>query len=92
MACLCKDENGSPLNRCLGVCKETLQQINTEDQRRANFELMMHNDMLQIGRQIAALAQQIAHLPQLLEETTRDGFREGFRDGFEKGYKLGTNY
>jgi hypothetical protein len=85
MACQCKDENGSPLDKCLGICKYTMQTINLEEQRRANFELTIHQDMIQIGNQIAALAQQIANLPKLLIEANNNGFMEGFKQGYQAG-------
>lgn len=85
MACECKDENGSLMEKCLGVCKPTRQAIIVDEQRRANFELTIHQDMKQIGNNIAALAQQIANLPKLLIEANNAGFMEGFKQGYQAG-------
>lgn len=92
MACSCKDENGSPLYKCLGTCKDPVNIINVEEQTRANFESDVLSEMKYMRNQISALAHQISNFSKMIVEASTDGFRNGFKEGYRLGYQDAKEY
>lgn len=86
MTCECKDENGSLMDKCLGVFKPISQANIVEEQRRAHFELTIHQDMIHMGKRIAALEQKIVNIPKEVMEAHNNGFMEGFKRGYESDF------
>lgn len=82
MACECKDENGSLLDKCLGSCisGRMIGAIDFED-KMAEFERL-------ISQAVCKIDESLSGSSFIME----DLYKEGFADGFKKGFESGRDY
>jgi hypothetical protein len=86
MPCKCKDTNGSPLEKCNGLCMDRINQINVEEQKRAQedgFTDKMFKQLDGLIRHHSALVIQSIELNEF--------YTKGFKDGFKTGLEEGSN-
>ena len=89
MSCSCKDSDGEPSKRCMGVCDEAVQRRNgmIEGEKLApanqyDWQMMEHT----LSHYLVKLDMRIEKLQSMLNQSRVEGFKEGFefaRDIYE---------
>ncbi len=88
MACNCKDENGSPLSMCLGMCKHAgYNETNRFSLVCAIEDLIinMHKGQSDYRNLLGNHMDAIHKIISLQSEIISDAYRKGFVDGYQQG-------
>lgn len=89
MACKCVDSNGSPADKCIGVCSNQVQ-FEQEEQRRDPLNGLYETVMFKVEKLIHQ--EMLCVKNELIRHQTmsgKDEFVDAFKQGMEYGIKLG---